>query len=61
MVRVASSKRSDRVVFPWSMWAMMQKLRVFRMAMERRTILEARSGVKRRVMAGVCPTEGLQA
>src|SRR6478735_5056603 len=28
MVPVNSSKRSDRVVFPWSMWAMMQKLRV---------------------------------
>src|SRR5258706_5489849 len=26
---VRSIRRSDRVVFPWSMWAMMEKLRMF--------------------------------
>src|SRR3984957_7150587 len=29
IVRVISSSRSDSVVFPWLMWAMMQKLRTF--------------------------------
>jgi hypothetical protein len=28
MVLVDSSRRSDSVVFPWSMWAMIEKLRV---------------------------------
>ena len=28
-VRVVSSRRSDSVVFPWSMWAMIEKLRVW--------------------------------
>ena len=28
-VLVISSRRSESVVFPWSMWAMMEKLRVW--------------------------------
>src|SRR5277367_4706646 len=33
-VLVCSSSRSDRVVLPWSTWAMMQKLRVWETSMQ---------------------------
>src|SRR5438477_9927047 len=47
MVPVRSSSRSERVVLPWSMCAMMQKLRVYSIPMKRGTMRACRCGVNR--------------
>src|SRR5213594_239838 len=46
---VSSSIRSDSVVLPWSMWAMMQKFRISRGSMGSRSEVEAGVGVQRKV------------
>src|SRR5207249_6264609 len=46
---VSSRIRSDRVVLPWSMWAMMQKLRIRRGSMGPGSEVEAGVGVQGQV------------
>src|SRR2546422_1506888 len=46
---VSSRIRSDRVVLPWSIWAMMQKFRMSRASMGPRSEVEAGVGVQRQI------------
>src|SRR6267142_870843 len=46
---VSSMIRSDRVVLPWSMWAMMQKFRMSLASMGPRSEVEGGVGVQRQV------------
>ena len=56
IVPVNSSRRSESVVFPWSMWAMMQKLRVRVWGMAERAAHYAGQGGARSTRAYARPT-----